>query len=85
MDTFNNHLHLPVTCIDHSGPMLEQLKGLSDPEAKRKAIGGAFIDVFKAYAEKLEKELGTKPRFLVQVGGGRGLHVKEEWAGGSCC
>lgn len=45
MDTFNNHLHLPVTCIDHSKPMLDRLRGLSDPEAKRKAIGAEFIEV----------------------------------------
>jgi GMP synthase (glutamine-hydrolysing) len=75
METFNSHLQLPVTCVDHTGPMLEKLKGLSDPEAKRKAIGGAFIDVFKAYAVKLEKELGTKPKFLVQVCGAAGARL----------
>jgi hypothetical protein len=80
MDTFNNHLHLPVTKVDFAAPMLERLAGVSDPEAKRKAIGAAFIDVFKAYATKLEAELGTKPKFLVQVGGRRragccGCHI----------
>jgi GMP synthase PP-ATPase subunit len=43
MDTFKNHLHLPVTCIDHSKEMLARLAGLSDPEAKRKAIGGLRV------------------------------------------
>ena len=47
--------------------MLGRLKGLTDPEAKRKAIGAEFIDVFSEYAHKLEAELGHKPRFLVQV------------------
>ncbi len=66
MDMFKNHLHLPVTCVDHSKAMLDRLKGLSDPEAKRKAIGAEFIEVFKAYADELNAKLGKKPKFLVQ-------------------
>jgi len=66
MATFTEHLHLPVTCVDHAGPMLARLKGLSDPEAKRKAIGAEFITVFQNFADGLEKQLGHKPRFLVQ-------------------
>lgn len=66
MDTFKNHLHLPVLCVDHSKPMLDRLRGLSDPEAKRKAIGAEFIEVFKNYANELEKTLGRKPKYLVQ-------------------
>ncbi|EFN56364.1 hypothetical protein CHLNCDRAFT_144859 [Chlorella variabilis] len=44
MDTFNQHLHLPVCKVDDADRMLGRLKGLSDPEAKRKAIGAEFID-----------------------------------------
>lgn len=66
MDTFKNHLHLPVTCVDHSAVMLARLKGLSDPEAKRKAIGAEFIEVFKNYRDELEKKIGHKATFLVQ-------------------
>jgi GMP synthase (glutamine-hydrolysing) len=66
MDTFKSDLHLPVTCIDHSVPMLARLKGLADPELKRKAIGAEFIKVFQDYAAKLENEIGHKPKFLVQ-------------------
>lgn len=66
MDTFNNHLHLPVTCVDHSKKMLDRLKGLSDPEAKRKAIGAEFIEVFKTFRDELEKKIGHKAKFLVQ-------------------
>jgi GMP synthase PP-ATPase subunit len=29
MDMFKNHLHLPVTCVDHSKAMLDRLKTLS--------------------------------------------------------
>ncbi len=66
MDTFNNHLHLPVTCIDHSAAMLERLAGLTEPEAKRKAIGAEFIEVFKTFRDNLEKSIGKRPKFLVQ-------------------
>jgi GMP synthase (glutamine-hydrolysing) len=66
METFNQHLHLPVTMVDHTATMLARLKGVTDPEAKRKAIGAEFINVFSDYAQKLESELGHKPRFLVQ-------------------
>lgn len=66
MDTFRNHLHLPVTCINDSEKMLARLKGLTDPEAKRKAIGAEFIDVFKQFASDLESKIGQKPKFLVQ-------------------
>lgn len=66
MATFNEHLHLPVTKIDDSERMLSRLRGVSDPETKRKAIGAEFIDVFSDFATELEKTLGQKPRFLVQ-------------------
>lgn len=46
--------------------MLERLAGKTDPEAKRKAIGAEFIQVFQEYADKLATELGHTPRFLVQ-------------------
>lgn len=66
MKTFKNHLHLPVTVIDDSERMLGRLKGLTDPEAKRKAIGSEFIDVFREFRSKMEKDLGHRPKFLVQ-------------------
>jgi len=66
MKTFTNHLHLPVTKIDDSERMLGRLQGLSDPEQKRKAIGSGFIDVFREFRDKMERELGKRPRFLVQ-------------------
>jgi len=67
METFASHLHLPVKLVDHSGPMLARLAGVADPEAKRKAIGAEFIEVFKTYATELEASLGRKPKFLVQA------------------
>ena len=66
MDTFQKHLHLPVTKIDTSARMMSRLKGVSDPEKKRKAIGAEFIDCFAEFAKELEKTVGHEPRFLVQ-------------------
>ncbi|WNH12104.1 glutamine-hydrolyzing GMP synthase [Thalassobellus suaedae] len=45
---------LNVKGVDASGRFLEALKGIEDPEKKRKAIGNAFIEVFDDEAHKLE-------------------------------
>jgi len=45
---------LNVKGVDASDRFLEALKGLIDPEAKRKAIGNAFIEVFDAEAHEIE-------------------------------
>ena len=67
MEMFKAHLHLPVTCVDRSSQMLSKLKGITDPEKKRKTIGAEFIDAFKDFRDRLELEIGTKAKFLVQV------------------
>eukprot|EP00245_Coleochaete_scutata_P008256 TRINITY_DN2483_c0_g1_i1.p1 TRINITY_DN2483_c0_g1~~TRINITY_DN2483_c0_g1_i1.p1 ORF type:complete len:549 (+),score=84.37 TRINITY_DN2483_c0_g1_i1:111-1757(+) len=66
MATFQDELHLPVTCVDASERFLSQLAGVSDPERKRKIIGAEFIKVFDQFAEKLETEGHIRPAFLVQ-------------------
>lgn len=66
MGTFERDLHLPVTCVDASVQFLSELKGVTDPEKKRKIIGKEFISIFDAFAHDLEKKLGTKPSYLVQ-------------------
>ena len=43
--------------------VLVVLQGLKDPEAKRKAIGAGFIEVFNDFAKGFDR----KPRFLVQA------------------
>ena len=45
---------LNVKGVDASARFLNALKGLSDPEKKRKAIGNAFIEVFDDEAHKIE-------------------------------
>lgn len=47
------NLGLDVNGIDASAFFYERLKGLEDPEAKRKAIGKAFIDVFEREAGQI--------------------------------
>jgi GMP synthase (glutamine-hydrolysing) len=46
-------LELPLVFVDRSSLFLDRLAGVVDPEAKRKIIGGTFIDVFDAEAAKL--------------------------------
>ena len=50
---YNENLHLNVRGVDASEQFYAVLKGISDPEQKRKAIGGKFIDVFDAEAHKI--------------------------------
>lgn len=66
METFERDLHLPVTCVDAAEQFLSELKGVVDPEKKRKIIGKEFIGTFDAFAHDLEQKLGKKPSYLVQ-------------------
>jgi len=45
---------LNVVGVDASQRFMDALKGVTDPELKRKAIGNAFIEVFDAQAHKIE-------------------------------
>ncbi len=58
---FKNHYKINLKFVDASEIFLKRLKGIKDPEKKRKIIGRVFIDVFKKQA----KVLG-KIRFLAQ-------------------
>lgn len=54
LETFAVNLGAHVVHIDASEQFLAALKGVSDPEQKRKIIGAVFVDVFKAEAAKLK-------------------------------
>jgi len=58
MDMFVGKLHAHVIRVDASELFLGKLAGVSDPEAKRKIIGGLFVDVFKEQAAKLKAGSG---------------------------
>jgi GMP synthase (glutamine-hydrolysing) len=46
-------LQLPLVFTDASALFLDRLAGVTDPEKKRKIIGGGFIEVFEAEAKKI--------------------------------
>ncbi len=48
------HLGLPVTGVDASDRFFDSLAGVTDPERKRKIIGGLFIDVFTENAKAVD-------------------------------
>ncbi len=54
MATFAEHLGVNVIRVDAAERFFTALEGESDPEKKRKIIGGQFIDVFEEEAAKLE-------------------------------
>lgn len=47
-----------LRCVDASDMFLDRLKGVTEPEQKRKIIGKAFIEVFQEEAHKIEAECG---------------------------
>ncbi len=53
LDTYNQ-LGLNVIGVDERKKFLDDLKGISDPELKRKSIGRNFIEVFEEQAKKLK-------------------------------
>jgi len=53
METFARNLGVKVIHVDASEQFMGHLKGVSDPEAKRKIIGREFVEVFQAEAAKL--------------------------------
>jgi len=55
MDTFAKHMHVKVRHIDASAQFFAALKGVSDPEEKRKIIGRLFVEVFQKEASKLRE------------------------------
>ncbi|NBX53464.1 MAG: glutamine-hydrolyzing GMP synthase [Betaproteobacteria bacterium] len=58
MQMFVGKLHTKVIRVDASELFLGKLAGVTDPEDKRKIIGGLFVDVFKAEAAKLKAGQG---------------------------
>jgi len=61
----NNECGVDLRCIDAADRFLNLLKGVTDPEKKRKIIGGTFIDIFQEESKKIEEEHGACD-FLLQ-------------------
>ncbi|MDR1008089.1 MAG: glutamine-hydrolyzing GMP synthase [Campylobacteraceae bacterium] len=51
---FRVNLKIPLITVDASEIYLSRLKGVTDPEQKRKIIGHTFIEVFEKEAKKYE-------------------------------
>src|SRR4051795_1823718 len=76
---FRDHYQVPLVAVDAKDRFLERLKGVTDPETKRKIIGAEFIRVFEEEASKIEdvKYLvqGTLYSDVIESGGGHGSAV----------
>lgn len=67
LELLRDRLGLNVTGVNASERFLARLKGVTDPEDKRKRIGAEFIAVFAEESRRLAAETGgTAMRFLVQ-------------------
>lgn len=55
MKTFRDRFQMNVIKVDAQDRFLNKLKGVTDPEQKRKIIGNEFIYVFRDEAEKLKE------------------------------
>jgi GMP synthase (glutamine-hydrolysing) len=67
VSAFRDTFKVPIVAVDAEERFLEKLKGVSEPEAKRKAIGAEFIRVFEEEAAKLAGRGGGEgARYLVQ-------------------
>jgi GMP synthase (glutamine-hydrolysing) len=53
MDTFAAHMRVQVVHVDASEDFLSALKGVADPEEKRKIIGKLFVEVFQREAKNI--------------------------------
>jgi GMP synthase (glutamine-hydrolysing) len=59
--TFARHFTIPLHFVDATERFLERLRGVVDPEKKRKIIGHAFVEVFREKAQEFRDV-----RFLAQ-------------------
>ncbi len=50
---FRDHYNIPLIAADESARFLEALRGVEDPEEKRKTIGRLFIEVFDHHAREI--------------------------------
>ncbi len=53
IDLFSRHYKINLIHVDAGDEFLDLLDGVSDPERKRKIIGGTFIDIFEREAKKV--------------------------------
>lgn len=54
VELFKKNMKMPLHYVDASKLFLSKLKGISEPEKKRKIIGKEFVNVFNAEAQKIK-------------------------------
>jgi GMP synthase (glutamine-hydrolysing) len=76
VSAFRDHFKVPLVAVEAEDRFLARLKGVSDPERKRKLIGAEFIRVFEEEAGKLDDVQflvqGTLYSDVIESGGGTG-------------
>ncbi len=74
--TFRDTFRVPLVAVDAEERFLRRLRGVTEPEAKRKAIGAEFIRVFEEEAARLDGASylvqGTLYSDVIESGGGTG-------------
>lgn len=53
-DVFKKNFHINLITVDAAERFIEKLKGIEDPEKKRKVIGYEFIHIFEEEAKKIK-------------------------------
>ena len=76
ISAFRDHFKVPLVPVDAEERFLAKLRGVTEPEAKRKVIGAEFIRVFEEEAAKLHGARflvqGTLYSDVIESGGGTG-------------
>jgi GMP synthase (glutamine-hydrolysing) len=76
ISAFRDHFQVPLVAVDAERRFLHSLRGVTDPESKRKIIGREFIRVFDEEAARLEGVRylvqGTLYSDVIESGGGTG-------------
>ncbi|MGA8337115.1 MAG: glutamine-hydrolyzing GMP synthase [Solirubrobacteraceae bacterium] len=76
VSTFRDTFQIPLIAVDASDRFLGRLRGVTDPEQKRKIIGAEFIRVFEEEARKLDDVhflvQGTLYSDVIESGGSTG-------------
>ena len=66
IETLKKNTPLNIEIIDAKDAFLSKLKGISDPEEKRKIIGHTFIEVFEEKVHLFEKDHNVNFEYLLQ-------------------
>ncbi len=80
VDTFQRHMEMKLVHVDAADRFLTQLRGVTDPEQKRRIVGETFIRVFEAEADKIGEvnfiTQGTTYPDVVESATGKGTTAK---------